>query len=255
MTVGHGSIRSLLATACLGVAFAPLGEAQETINTPVKRFGAGRLANVSISPDGMTTITAARDRIARTWSVETGEMLQEFLDHKISVGSVAYSPDGTLVASSVGYRNGSFQATIWSVSNGQLLHEFEGHSRFITEVTFTPDGSRIPTASNDDTARVWSVTTGQLITTLSGHPSDVNSVASSPFGDVLLTGSTDGTAILWNTEWGENIRTLSGHRASVEVVAFSPDASSVPNQAQNRVPSSVPVLLSIPVNSRLEWFK
>jgi WD40 repeat protein len=35
----------------------------------------------------------------RLWDIETGEMLQTFTDHKNDVNDVAFSPDGTWIAS------------------------------------------------------------------------------------------------------------------------------------------------------------
>ena len=75
------------------------------------------------------------------------------------VYSVAYSPDGLLIA--VGTGNAihlldalTFQAT------GQPL---EGHTDEVTSVAFSWDGKRITSASKDRTVRIWDSETRQAV--------------------------------------------------------------------------------------------
>ena len=79
-----------------------------------------------------------------------------------SVNSVAFSPDGTQLAS------GSWDRSIrlWDVSTGQEVLRFEGHSDWIFSVVFSPDGTRLVSRSDDGTIHLCDVATRQEIVQL-----------------------------------------------------------------------------------------
>jgi WD40 repeat protein len=109
---------------------------------------------------------------------------------------VAFSPDGTLLATAKG--NGT--ARLWNVATGQPHGQpLAGHIYAIYGVAFSPDGKLLGTAGGDTTVRLWNVATGQPHgQPLYGHTATVTGVAFSPDGQMLATASTDSTARLWN---------------------------------------------------------
>jgi len=148
--------------------------------------------------------------------------LQLTIRHADVVEAVAYSPDGTRLATAS--KDGT--AKIWDVATGQgLLTLKTGSSAF---VAFDPDGTRLATANYEaKTATLWDVTTGRELLTLTGHTGGVNQVIFSPDGKQIATASDDTTAKVWDAATGQELFTLSGHTNIIGSVAFSPDATQL----------------------------
>lgn len=139
--------------------------------------------------------------------------------HSNFVDTVAFSPDGTLVAS------GSLDHSImlWDTASGQEIRALSGHSKGVKSVVFSPDGKLLASGSEDNTVKLWDVSTGTELRTLNRHSAGVTSVAFSPDGKTLASGGYDTTIKLWNVSTGTELRTLKVPSEWVYSVAFSPD--------------------------------
>ena len=146
-----------------------------------------------------------------------------FTGHTSNVYSVAFSPDGTTLAS------GSADTTIrfWDARSGAHIRTLTGHTEDVNTVAFSPDGTTLASGSEDDTIRLWDARSGAHIRTFTGHTWSVSSVAFSPDGHTLASGSRDSTIRLWDAASGAHIRTLEGHTNNVPSVAFSPDGRTL----------------------------
>ena len=161
------------------------------------------------------------DRVTRIWDVGTGTTRSTLAGHGSGVRSVAFSPDGTLLATAGNDR----AVQLWDPTTGQPRLALGGHTGGVRGVAFSPDGSVLATASDDRTARLWDTATGETRSVLVGHGNGVPGVTFSPDGSVLATACTDGTARLWDTATGEVTTTVRGHSAAVWATAFSGDGA------------------------------
>ena len=78
-----------------------------------------------------------------------------YAGHPAEILSLAFSPDGSLLASGAGDPD----ARIWNVETGKLLHELK-HPQRVASVAFSPDGRRLATGCWDDAVHIWNVDTG-----------------------------------------------------------------------------------------------
>ena len=138
-----------------------------------------------------------------------------------SVFTVAYSPDGKLLAS-----GGDDSAVIlWDIAARAQREIFVEHSDSVMSVVFSPDGKILASASLDGFVRLWDVTSQRSRRTSLAHNGWVKSVAFSPDGKLLASGGGDeaGSVIFWDASENQRISTIPGHSSIVESVAFSPD--------------------------------
>jgi WD40 repeat protein len=197
---------------------------QSTRSWDLTRFGGSSL----LGPK--TVYAQLRDRagnVSQTFSATIRLTVTTLTGHTYWVNSVAFSPDGRLLASA-----GSGEIKLWEVASGSLVRTLTGHTWAVYSVAFSPDGRLLASGSCGRFAlgcvqgeiKLWDVASGSEVRTLSGHTSAVTSVAFSPDGRLLASsGSWDRTIKLWDVATGREVRTLSGHTSGVLSVAFSPD--------------------------------
>ena len=148
--------------------------------------------------------------------------LLHVIRHFSHVDSVAFSPDGSRLAS------GSDEIVwIWNTTTGKLENKLEGHTSIVKSVAFSHNGRFIVSGSWDKTIRIWNTATCETTYTLMGHKAAVNSVAISRNNEFVVSGSMDTTVRMWDTATGELLRELKGHKDEVASVAVSPDCQDV----------------------------
>ncbi len=149
------------------------------------------------------------------------------------VGSIAYSPDGKLLA--VG---GYFEVRLIDAATKKIVATLPGHAGLVRSLAFSPDGKWLAAAGGRPMVageiKVWDVQTHQLLRTLEGHTDCIYGVAVSPDGKLVASGSYDRLAELWDAQTGKELKTLKDHIDAVFAVQFSPDGKWLATGSQDR---------------------
>ncbi len=123
---------------------------------------------MALSPHGvLIALGQSTDRsngVIKLIETATGKTVASLRGHTGSISVLAFSPDGTLLAS------GSSDKTvrIWNVQTYQLLYTFKGYSDEILKLFFSPNNKYL--ASDDHyTVKIWDVQTHQEVSQFKGQ--------------------------------------------------------------------------------------
>ncbi len=184
--------------------------------------------SMDFNPDG-TTLAASMGAVVSLWDMETSAPItllrgssEGNRDKGYAYNSIAYSPDGSLLAGA----NGNTTIQLWHqgrTRKGALL----GHTDSVNSIDFNFNGRILVSGSTDKTVRLWDIIGGNQIATYTGHTDAVNSVAFSPDALHIASGSKDNTVIIWDALTGTVKYRLIGHTDEVFSVAFSKDNNTV----------------------------
>ena len=146
--------------------------------------------------------------------------------HSRPTHRVAFSPDGTRIASAGG--DGDATVKIWNSQTAELVATLKGHDRGVYNLAFSPDGKYLASAGHDHTVVIWDVVTGKAVRTIKGLEIHVHGVAFSPDGKRVASIGSDEIARIWDAYTAREIIECNAgagtrHTGASMGVAFSPD--------------------------------
>jgi WD40 repeat protein len=143
----------------------------------------------------------------------TGKPIKLLMPAVEAPHSLAFSPDGRLLASGGG-KGGT--ALVWNVDSGRQIATTT-HGR-VSSVSFDKMGNYLATGDYDQNARIFDVATSREIFTLP-HGAVVRSVAFSADGRFLATGTGDGSARVFEVSSRREVARIN-HDEGIRSVGF-----------------------------------
>src|SRR5215470_4036290 len=184
------------------------------------------VAAVKFSPD-RKLLAVGGYREVRLLDTGTGKTVATLSGHADYVRSIAFSPDGKMLAAAGGPPQRWGEIKVWDVQSHQLLKTMQGHNDCIYAVAWSPDGKLIASGSYDKMAKLWDISSGKEIFNLKDHIDAVFAVMFSPDGKRLATASQDRTVKIWDVATGKRLYSLSDASDGLNAVAYSPSGDRV----------------------------
>jgi WD40 repeat protein len=189
------------------------------------------IGTLAISPDG-TMIAAGfgspslhqsdYKQVAKVWDLASGRELVQLDGHVNTICSVAFSPDGKMLATA----SDDQQVKLWLVSGWKMIRPLTGAERF-KSVVFSRDGQWVVAGGETGTITIWETATGCQVRQLTGHANAVQHLEFSPDGRTLASAGWDNTVKLWDPISGRETRTLRDHVNWISCVAFASDGNTL----------------------------
>ena len=155
------------------------------------------------------------------------------------VNALAFSPDGTLLATGGGEPSRSGEIKIWNTSDGSPSRDLGSvHSDCVLALAFSPRGDRLASGGADRFARITDVASGKLLRSFEGHTHHVMGVAWLAHGGVLATAGAEGAVKIWNPFTGDRLKNVDGFGKEVtglRAVGLHPQFVAVAGSGQGRI--------------------
>jgi len=198
--------------------------------TPITRFAFA----VAWSPNGREVAGAGSGGVLVLLDATTGYLLKTFVGQAGAVEGLAWSPDGTRIASG---GQDDHTVKVWDVRTGEALVTYAGHSDSVERVAWSPDGTRIASASYDGTVQVWEARTGRKRLTYSDQGAPVWEVAWSPDGTRIVSGTgaagahgpvtANNSVKVWDAATGQTLLSYAGSTGQAYALARSHDGQRI----------------------------
>lgn len=176
--------------------------------------------SLAFSPDGESLISGSEDGKIMIWKIEciftigigietlprVAYPFKELTGRRSAVRSLAYSQDGTSIASAS--VDGSIH--FWNAASGSLLEILARSLDWVGGVAFSSDIKFLATCSGGS-IKIWNTSKGEPVARM-GSEAASHSIAFAPSGDFLISGGEDGDLRLWDVESCREMReAISGH--------------------------------------------
>ena len=181
---------------------------------------------VCFSRDGMILASGNFQGDDQLCRVADGFLLRSIPDHGDEVDSLAFSPDGSMLAI------GSNDRTVWlrRTADWQEIRRLKlkaPDDATPNSVAFSPDGTMLAAGYDDSDIRIWRIVDGELLKTLAECKKDINSISFSPDGSILAAGGDDHRIRSWRVaDWKLANESVSSY-GIIMSLAFSPDGSKI----------------------------
>ena len=181
--------------------------------------------NVVFSPDWQTFAKRGNeDKSIELSDLHTGQLKTTFEGYTERATSIAFSPDGKMLAS------GDFEGVIrlWDIETGKHRQIRTPH-KIVGGVMFSPNGQTIMSRENMD-FRLWDIDTGEFKASLE-DTIGTDSITFNSDGTILF-GASRNELRLWDPDTGK-IKMRLGIQSSYPRPVFSPDGQTIASARWN----------------------
>jgi len=137
------------------------------------------------------------------------------------VTSLAFSPDGALLASGGGRASRSGEIKLWKVADGTLARPLAmPHSDTVMALEFSRRGDMLASGGADRFLKVHAVADGKPVRSYEGHTGHVLGVSWQAAGRKLASAGADNAVKVWDVASGEQQKSIAVGKKEVTAVRF-----------------------------------
>ena len=169
------------------------------------------IRQIAWSPDSARLAGVGEDGIVYLWDVSNGKLFRRLTGHRGKIISVAWSFDGTKLASGGSSGSGG-ELFVWDPQSGEPVCTFVGYPRIIHAVAMGPSEDLLISGGGDGKLCWWDLQSGKCVQVREAHQGSIQSLRRSPDRTKLASCGDDGAIMLWDLNTGEYLRTLRRDR-------------------------------------------
>ena len=173
------------------------------------------VTTMALSPNGQLLALPGANHAVKIYRTSDGVLLQTLVGHTQDITGLAFSHDGTLLASGAFFDGTHDVIKLWNVSNWTLLRELSGPFLFgpFDAINFSADDALI-SATCEGTPAVWRVSDGTFVRTF-----PVGGLTRFSSDGTLLAVASNPIRVFRTSDWLQ-VATLSDQN---QALAFTPD--------------------------------
>ena len=153
-------------------------------------------------PQQALLASGADDHDIIVWDPDSGRPLRRWPAHEVFVTALAFSADGSMLASGRGgfLKVGDYSVRLWDVQTGTLRKSLPGPATGVYALAFDPTGRRLASGDSGGTVLLFDVDSGRILRREKVGNSPVTSVVFHDGGRHLLVGLQKGSVALFDLE-------------------------------------------------------
>ena len=183
---------------------------------------------------GKELVSAGGTAVVR-WNAQPAWVLERVIgdvadDSKLQdrVTALAFSHDGTVLATGSGEPSRSGEVKLWNTSDGALLRALkEPHTDTVLGLEFAREDDFIATCAADRFVKVFNVNDGSFVRSFEGHTHHVLGVSWSADSRTLASAGADKVVKIWDFRTGDQKRTITGFGKEVTSIQFVADGNNI----------------------------
>src|SRR6266446_1604426 len=169
------------------------------------------IRHVAWSPDSTRLVGTGDGNAVYIWDALDGTLLQQLPGHQGIATCIAWSVDGTRIATG-GRTQKQGSLLVWDVESGECILAHEEQVEGISAMAWGASEDELISGDSKGKLSWWDIPSGKCVRVCEAHQGKIQSLKRSPDGCWLASCGDDGAIRLWNVSDGEHVQTMRRDR-------------------------------------------